>query len=380
MQTGYGAHEIMELHEVMSASIDGINTVQLYLTHIRDQTLKQMILNQLQFMTEEHNRLVHLVNGRGGGAAVPYRPLNVRSSQTIGIAGQMNTGNYPDVQQLGDRDVSSAILGLHKSSAKMRMSAALECADAEIRSTLIQGATNCANLAYELWTYMNNHGYTQLVSLPEAANAQLLHGYQPLNPLSPVMQMPQHAGFSYQGQGNPVSMHLQNAALDVGIAQPLQASTQAQSQGNLSWNNQAQPAVNPYSITASLQTQAQQQAINPLLGTGTVTQPAVTQPAVNQSSVFPAVSNPASTGPAVQEDQASTGLVQHSVLSANNPLLGSAPTEPADAKNASAIFSSPVYRETQLNSGVDPLDATNAGPNVSTPARTPGRKKNSGQS
>jgi spore coat protein CotF len=185
MQTHqYGAHEVMELHEVMNGAMDGINTLHLYISHAKDPELRRILANQLHFMTDDYNRMVHLINGRGAGAAVPYRSRTTIMPQ----AGEMAAPVMTNAQTLhiDDRDVASAILGCHKASAKQRIAAALECADPEIRGALIQGAANCANQAYELWSYMHHRGYYTLASLQEAANAQLLRGYQPI----PAEQVP----------------------------------------------------------------------------------------------------------------------------------------------------------------------------------------------
>ncbi|NGQ94478.1 spore coat protein [Brevibacillus sp. SYP-B805] len=199
MQTSpYGAHEVMELHEAMSGSIDGIHTLQLYISHATDPELRHMLSHQLHFMTDEYNRMVHLINGRGAGAAVPYRVMTSVPQAVL-------TAHQPVMAASGargidDRDVSSAILGLHKASAKQRMAAALECADPEIRNALVQGAANCANQAYEVWRYMYHRGYYTLASLPESANAQLLAPFQPIpaeqEPMTTSM-MPQASPAAY---------------------------------------------------------------------------------------------------------------------------------------------------------------------------------------
>lgn len=181
----YGAHEVMELHEVMSATIDAINTMQLYMPYTKDAELRQILTNQLNFMTDEYNRLVHLINGRGAGMAIPYRPRTSGWPQAVSAPASGLNPNM-DARQFDDRDVSSATLGLHKAGAKNRIIAALECADWEIRSTLLQGASNCANQAYDIWAYMHRHGYYPLLGMQEIANAQMLRGYQPM----PTGQIP----------------------------------------------------------------------------------------------------------------------------------------------------------------------------------------------
>jgi hypothetical protein len=103
---------------------------------------------------------------------------------------------------MGDRDVASAVLGLHKTGAVMKMHAALECADPEVRAAMLQGANNCAHQAYEIWSYMNRRGYYQIPVFQEMAQTNMLRGYQPMDQaLPPHMQPP--AGSTDAGQASP---------------------------------------------------------------------------------------------------------------------------------------------------------------------------------
>ena len=40
MAANFGAHEVMEIHEILSDTITSINTVQLYNEHCKDSQLK----------------------------------------------------------------------------------------------------------------------------------------------------------------------------------------------------------------------------------------------------------------------------------------------------------------------------------------------------
>ncbi|MFM1652064.1 spore coat protein [Brevibacillus sp. B_LB10_24] len=201
MQQQFGAHEIMELHEVLNASIDAINLGQVYLPYVRDPELRQIISNQMQFMTAEYNNLIYHINGRGGGQAIPYRtPLSTPGQYGVQNANPVQPLNSPE--QMGDRDVASAFLGLHKTGAVMKMHAALECADPEVRAAMLQGANNCAHQAYEIWSYMNRRGYYQIPVLQEMAQTNMLRGYQPMNQAMPPHLQPP-SGPVEAGQSSP---------------------------------------------------------------------------------------------------------------------------------------------------------------------------------
>ena len=72
MTAQFGAHEVMEMHEVLTSAIDGINQLQLYRPHAKDPQLRQIIDNHMQFMMNEYNGMVQALNQRGMVQAVPY--------------------------------------------------------------------------------------------------------------------------------------------------------------------------------------------------------------------------------------------------------------------------------------------------------------------
>ncbi|HBT47893.1 MAG TPA: spore coat protein [Peptococcaceae bacterium] len=176
MSSHYGAHEIMELHEVLTDTIDGINQFQLYRPHVKDQQLRSILDKQIQFMTQEYNNLVQAINQRGMGHAVPYRaPRTARPVYGLHQPGSQAPNVSPD--EIDDRDIASGMLGCHKASAVMRMMASLECADRELRSMLQQGAINCSEQAYEVWQYMNQKGFYQVPTLQEVTTHTMINTF-----------------------------------------------------------------------------------------------------------------------------------------------------------------------------------------------------------
>ncbi|CAJ1003601.1 MULTISPECIES: spore coat protein [Brevibacillus] len=187
----YTAHEVMELHEALTCTIDALNTMQLYTPYIRDPELVQLVGYQMQFMQNEYNSMVHTVHGLGVGECLPYRPstqvwqtraLPTTAAAQPPAAPQQAASHQPNARpdQMDDHDVASAVLGLHKAGAKAKMAAALESAHPHLRGMLLQGAVNCAQQAYDMWSYMQRKGYYPLATLPQETSAQLLRGYQPI--------------------------------------------------------------------------------------------------------------------------------------------------------------------------------------------------------
>lgn len=180
MPAHYGAHEVMEIHEVLSDTIDGINQFQLYRPHARDHQLRSILDKQLQFMTQEYNNMVQAINQRGITEAIPYRGPRT-TSPVYGLNNPETQTPNTSIHDMDDRDVASGMLGCHKASASFRMLASLECADLELRRMLQQGAINCAEQAYEVWQYMNQKGYYQVPTMKDVTTSTMINTYSPVN-------------------------------------------------------------------------------------------------------------------------------------------------------------------------------------------------------
>ncbi|HEX7057849.1 MAG TPA: spore coat protein [Bacilli bacterium] len=176
MAAHLGAHETMELHEVLGCAIDGINLFQLYRQHVTDQQLQQILDHQLQFMTGEYNNLVQTLNQQGGGQAIPYRsPKNFTPKYGLNKPATQTPNASP--REMDDHDIASGMMGFHKSSAIMKMHAALECANPQLRAAMQQGSINCSEQAYEIWQYMNQKGFYQVPTMKEMTTNTVIGTY-----------------------------------------------------------------------------------------------------------------------------------------------------------------------------------------------------------
>jgi spore coat protein CotF len=181
MAAHLGAHEVMEIHEVLTDTIDGINQFQLYRPHVRDQQLLTILDNQLHYMVQEYNKMVTTINQAGRQDAVPYHAPHKTAAPLYGLNNPSSQVPNVNINDMTDRDVASGMLGCHKSTATLRMHACLECADPRLRRMIQQGSFNSSEMAYELWQYMNHKGYYQVPTMKEVTTNTVTHSYIPAN-------------------------------------------------------------------------------------------------------------------------------------------------------------------------------------------------------
>lgn len=216
MAAQYGAHEVMEVHEILNNAVDAINLFNLYRPHVQDQQLSQILNKHVQFMTQEYNNMVQTVSQRGmqqsgmqQGAQLGMQQgmqQGMQGLQQGGTQQGMQLSGVPGLQQyrtpknvqpqyglqqpqpqsptlnadmLDDRDVASGMLSSLKCSASLKMIASLECADPNLRRMIQQAAVNCSEMAYEVWQFMNQRGYYQVPTMKQETTQTMLHSYAP---------------------------------------------------------------------------------------------------------------------------------------------------------------------------------------------------------
>ncbi|MEH7120245.1 spore coat protein [Neobacillus vireti] len=179
----FGAHEAMEVHEILTEKINMMNHFNLYAQQAKNPQLKEMIHRHLQEEIKSYDTIVSYTHD--------YQTFAPMSSNT-------NVGSVkPDQIQYGldnpsmltpesnttfnDYEIASALLICHKNGASNGVKATLEIADPNLRQVLLNGAVNCVNQAYEVFLFMNQQGQYQIPTMRDHTAKTYLHTFQPVN-------------------------------------------------------------------------------------------------------------------------------------------------------------------------------------------------------
>jgi spore coat protein CotF len=177
----FGAHETMEVHEVLNEKINLINHFALYTQQTQNEQLRQMMERHMQTTIQSYDELVSYTHDYESGQQRRQAQgmLNIQPKQ-IQYGLHHPPQQMPQTQgQLNDQQIAYALLLCHKNSAKNEMQAALECADPNVRGMLLNSANTCANQAYEVFLFMNKQGQYQVPTLQDSTAKTFLHSYQP---------------------------------------------------------------------------------------------------------------------------------------------------------------------------------------------------------
>ena len=178
----FGAHETMEVHEILNEKINMINHFAMYLQSCQDPALRNMIDRHMQTAVRAYDEMVAYTHDYAAAQnKMQAYGMPQTSPQNLTYGLNNPAAVAPSAQgQLNDTQIALAVLCAHKNSAKNHMSASLEAADPHVREMLVNGAVTCSNQAYEVFLFMNERGLYQVPKMDDHTAKTYLHTYQPM--------------------------------------------------------------------------------------------------------------------------------------------------------------------------------------------------------
>lgn len=205
----FGAHETMEVHEVLAEKMNMISHFNLYAMQTKNPELKNMIMRHQQEEIKSYDTIVTYTHDY-----TQFNPIPPNTSVSNIKPDQIQYGlDNPSMlapetnATLNDYEVATAILLSHKNAAANGVKAALEIADPNLRQMLTNSAMNCVNQAYEVFLFMNQQGLYQIPTIKDHTAKTYLHSYQPSSDGLKAQYTMQ--GGQHQWQDNPMKAYMQ---------------------------------------------------------------------------------------------------------------------------------------------------------------------------
>lgn len=182
----FGTHEAMEVHEVLSENTCMIDHYTMYLNQCQDPELRKILERQQRYMIDTYNTMINVMQGQGIDVSRAPR-ITMGSTTRAAAENQPNFGIQQaspvmpntEAKTLNDRAISMGALVFHKCGSIRSTSAALECANPNLRNLLASAARSCMEMSYEIFQYMNNKGWYPVPAMPESIMNQMQQTYQP---------------------------------------------------------------------------------------------------------------------------------------------------------------------------------------------------------
>ncbi|MBD8036574.1 spore coat protein [Solibacillus sp. A46] len=174
----HGAHELLDVHEVLGAMIGGLNQYVLLRDQIQDPELLSIMDRQYPFMLDEYNLTMEAYK-TGHDPKHPTRSYNMQigNDTNYGIKPGEPKKPITSANEINDDIISSFMLSCHKAGAAGKTAAALECTNPVVRRVLQDSVPNCIEMAYEISLYQNKKGYYQVPQLSQQDMNTMLNMY-----------------------------------------------------------------------------------------------------------------------------------------------------------------------------------------------------------
>ncbi|MFK0521665.1 spore coat protein [Paenibacillus illinoisensis] len=179
-QLNHGGHEVFDVHEVLAGAINTLNTYTMLSQHVKDPELRDILLRQKQFMSEEYNITLECFRtGQDPSKPTQSYKMSQDNDFTYGMKPSQPKKPMLSATEICDQSISLSMLNAVKSGAVTKTTAALESTNPVVRRVLADSLPNCIEMAYEISIYQNKNGFYQVPQLPQQDIQQMLNGFAP---------------------------------------------------------------------------------------------------------------------------------------------------------------------------------------------------------
>ncbi|WP_110928947.1 spore coat protein [Bacillus massiliglaciei] len=197
-QLNHGGHEVFDVHEVLTGTLNTLNQYTLLQNQVKDPELRDILTRQYQFIQMEYNTTVDCFK-TGQDPAIPTQSYKMKQGNDF-IYGLQPSQPKKPIQSAGevtDECISSMMLGTLKANAGMKTMAALETTNPVVRRVLADSLPNCIEMAYEISLYQNKHHYYQVPQLAQQDMQQLTNAFAPAQTMMKPGQGQNPNGFTH---------------------------------------------------------------------------------------------------------------------------------------------------------------------------------------
>lgn len=178
LSMNHGAHELLDVHEVLSTMIGGLNQYVLLRDKVQDQELLSILDRQYAFMLDEYNITMEAYKtGQDPSHPTKSYSMQIGNDTTYGITPGQPKKPIQSANELDDSIISGFMLACHKAGATGKTAAALESTNPVVRRVLQDSVQNCIEMAYEISLYQNKKGYYQVPQFDQSTMNAMLNLY-----------------------------------------------------------------------------------------------------------------------------------------------------------------------------------------------------------
>jgi spore coat protein CotF len=191
-QPDHGAHEMFDVHEVLSCQINLLDQFMMFRTFVQEQELLSILDRQYDFMLNQYNLTCECFKtGQKPSQETATYLIPNMTQPVYGLQPAKPKKPNPSLAELNDAGVSGYMLALIKSHASLLAMSSPEVTNPALRRVLASQVQHFIEMGYELFLYQNKHAYYQVPQLQASVMQQMLGAYVP-STLTPQMPVNNH--------------------------------------------------------------------------------------------------------------------------------------------------------------------------------------------
>jgi spore coat protein CotF len=178
--TLHGGHELMDVREVLSCMVSTLDQYLLYMQQVKDPELMDMAKRQHAFMLDSYNILAECFKSGMDPSHDTTKYMMKQSNDVVyGVTPSQPSKPKMNASEIGDKCISSYMLGLVKAGATDLTKASLEVTNPVVRRVMADTVPNYIEMAYEIFQYQNKHQYYQVARLDQQDMENVINSYIP---------------------------------------------------------------------------------------------------------------------------------------------------------------------------------------------------------
>lgn len=182
----HSAHELLDTHALLSGIVNALNEYLLFEQYIKDPELKNILLRQRQFITDQYNIMVESIKtGQEPSHPTGTYQMQISNEVQYGLTPSQPSAPSQNLSQLDDKCISGFMMSCMKNLAGTMTMAASECTNPVVRRVLQDSIPNWLEMAYELFLYQNHNGYYQVPQFTDRDMQILQNSFAPAAGMQP---------------------------------------------------------------------------------------------------------------------------------------------------------------------------------------------------
>lgn len=179
-QMNHGGHELFDMHEVLSCSINVLDQFMISRQFVQDNELLDILDRQYNFIVSQYNLTVEcFATGQKPSQETSTYMIKEMTPTIYGIQAAQQKKPIQSLADVKDAGISGHMLGLIKAHSSLLTKSALEITNPVVRRVLASQVENFIEMAYELFMYQNKNAYYQVPQLEASDMQKMLNAFAP---------------------------------------------------------------------------------------------------------------------------------------------------------------------------------------------------------